>query len=324
MGGTEPTVSDANVVLGYLPTFAVVKSGLPALDRDAAVDAVEREIATPLRLDVPSAAAAIRDVVNDTMAGQIRLATIDHGRDPSSFWLVPFGGGGGLHACAMVRKLSLKGALVPVVPGLLSAFGCIMLDARHDCSTSVRAHLDEVSPAELRRMLDAHHAEGEQVLKSQRFEVSEMAHEATFSVRFAGQFHTVDLVTRDLDDLSFERLEGEFKDRYEELYGTLLETRAYLVAVRSSVFARIRPEGEITGLTSSSLETIFDGERTTPVYVDGRQMTVPVWDRAALVPEQELDGPGIIVQPDSTIWVEPGFRASVMGSGVIKLELVGR
>ena len=131
-GGTRPTVTDANVVLGRINAARPIGGSLASLDVAAAQAAILRDVGTPLGLDATAAAEAILRVANARMAGALRLVSIERGHDPKHFSLMPFGGGGALHAAALIREVGLARALIPRYPGVTSALGCVIADMRHD------------------------------------------------------------------------------------------------------------------------------------------------------------------------------------------------
>jgi N-methylhydantoinase A len=143
-GNTRPTLTDANLVLGRINPDRPIGGGLKRLDVDAAKAAIKAQVADPLGLDPVAAAEAIVRVANSRMAGAIRLVSIERGHNPRDFALMPFGGGGALHAGALMEEVGLKAALVPPYPGVTSALGCVIADMRHDFVHTVNRTLDEI------------------------------------------------------------------------------------------------------------------------------------------------------------------------------------
>ena len=145
-GGTEPTVTDANVVLGYMNPEAIAGATL-AIDRQAAWTAVEQKIAQPLNVEVLAAAYGITQVANATMMRALRAVSTERGRDPRDFTLIAFGGAGPMHAAALADSLSTTQVQIPLYPGLFSAFGLLLADYRHDYIRSVAVALGPARPA---------------------------------------------------------------------------------------------------------------------------------------------------------------------------------
>ena len=155
-GGTEPTVTDANVVLGRIAAERPLGGGLlQALDAKAALAAIDTAVAKPLGLDPMAAAEAILTVANAKMAGAIRVVSIEKGHDPRSFAYMPFGGGGALHVCAMMREVGVSTGIIPRYPGVTSALGCVMADMRHDAVQTLNLSLPEVDWAGLRTRVES-------------------------------------------------------------------------------------------------------------------------------------------------------------------------
>ncbi|MEC8309582.1 MAG: hydantoinase/oxoprolinase family protein, partial [Pseudomonadota bacterium] len=154
LGNDRPTVTDANLVLGRIDARNPIGDKLTGLDSEAAATAIDTHIATPLGISVHEAAEAIIRVANAKMAGAIRLISIERGHDPKRFAAMPFGGGGALHAGALVREIGLAAAIVPRFPGVNSALGCVMSDLRHDEVRTLNRMLDALDCEELARMID--------------------------------------------------------------------------------------------------------------------------------------------------------------------------
>ncbi len=189
-GNTRPTLTDANLVLGRIDGEKPLGT-LQRLDVEAARAAIAREIAEPLGLDVMAAAEAIVKIANARMAGAIRLVSIERGHDPAKFMAMPFGGGGALHAGALIHEVGLKGALVPRFPGVTSALGCVIADIRHDGVQTVNLMLEGLDAAALdARMVEAgreaHRVVAEAGLSVERIDVL-----YELDMHYLGQTHTV-------------------------------------------------------------------------------------------------------------------------------------
>ncbi|MDC3385789.1 hydantoinase/oxoprolinase family protein, partial [Planktomarina sp.] len=152
-GNDRPTVTDANLVLGRIDARKPIGNKLSVLDRDAAVMAIKKHIATPLGMKVEDAAEAIVKVANSKMAGAIRLISIERGHDPKLFVAMPFGGGGALHAGALMQDIGLAAAIVPRYPGVTSALGCVMSDLRHDEVQTLNVMLNSLDDDHLQKLI---------------------------------------------------------------------------------------------------------------------------------------------------------------------------
>ena len=189
--GDRPTLTDANVVLGRINAERPIGGTLTRLDADAAARAIERDVGRPLGLDVTAAAAAILRVANARMASALRLVSVERGHDPQKFSLMPFGGGGALHAGALMREVGLARAIVPRFPGVTSALGCVIADMRHDRVQTLNRLLAELDPARLAHEMDQATAELSVLLDraTVAFTGRQTVHELDMS--YVGQTHTV-------------------------------------------------------------------------------------------------------------------------------------
>src|SRR6185312_2286134 len=164
LGNDRPTVTDANLVLGRINPDRPIGGKLACLDIEAARRAIEAYLAKPLGLGIEEAAEAILKVANAKMAGAIRLVSIEKGHDPAKFAAMPFGGGGALHAGALIEEVGLGSALVPRFPGVTSALGCVVADMRHDRVQTVNRLLSDLDADQLGKQMIAVAEEAESVL----------------------------------------------------------------------------------------------------------------------------------------------------------------
>jgi N-methylhydantoinase A len=321
-GGTRATVTDAHLLLGHLPASAMRENGLPELDVAAARGAVERTIAGPLGLGVEAAAEAVLEVVNENMAGQIRLETVEQGLDVRRFHLVGFGGAGPLHVCALIRKLGVRGAIVPVFPGITSALGCTLCSAQHDFARTIRRRLDDMSVAEIRTVFDEQRRDGEDLLTQQGLDVAGAVQECSLTMLYEGQRHTISVDFPDHAPESPDEIRARFDERYQVLYGNLLNLARVVVSLRSSVmvplerldlkacFARLRDAASVP-------------DATVPSWFAGSAHEAALVARSTLDVGREVPGPAIITQRDSTTIIEPGFVARVTPGGSLLVTRSG-
>ncbi|EDP65335.1 5-oxoprolinase (ATP-hydrolyzing) [alpha proteobacterium BAL199] len=320
LGNDRPTVTDANVVLGRINAERPIGGKLARLDVEAAKAAIETTVGKPLGLSVMAAAEAIIKVANSRMAGAIRLVSIERGHDPKSFVAMPFGGGGALHAGALIKEVGLAGALVPRFPGVTSALGCVIADMRHDFVRTINGLLDTVDIDAVDHEAAAFRDEGQALLDRAgvAFEGRETLVELDMS--YLGQTHTVavPLTIRDgdggSDGLGIERdaVRAAFEARYREVYGRVLERLPIRVLnVRVTAVGR-RPKFGLSILApgaDGSVEAAARGRR--PVFVDGAWHDAAIFDRLALPVGAVIPGPAVLEQSDATIFVEPDLQAEV-------------
>jgi N-methylhydantoinase A len=318
LGNERPTVTDADVLTGRIDAARPIGGKIARLDVDAARRAIETRVGKPLGLDVMAAAEAIIRVANSRMAGAIRLVSIERGHDPREFIAMPFGGGGALHAGALIREVGLAKALIPRHPGVTSALGCVIADIRHDFVMTVNRLLDEVDVgalgADVRRLAQQGAAlvEGAKVQLTGRDTIVEL------DMSYVGQTHTVGVPLAGALDAAAIR--AAFEARYRAAYGRLLEGIAMRVLnLRVAVIGR-RPKLDLIGLAPKPGGTVAAARRgTRRIYVDGAFAEAPVYARLDLPAGAVIPGPAILEQPDTTIFIDPGLVGSVDRFGNVVL-----
>ena len=312
-GNERPTLTDANVVLGRINPERPIGGALARLDVDKAAAAIAKHVGDPLGLAPVAAAEAIVRVANSRMAGAIRLVSIERGHNPRDFVLMPFGGGGGLHAGALMKEVGLKLALVPPYPGVTSALGCVMADMRHDFVHTVNRTLEQIDlaafDAEIARMA----AQGEALLERSAVAFTGRDTLVACDMLYLGQTHTVavPLDWRKDRPLDAAAIRAAFERRYREVYGRLLEGIPVRVLNLHVALVGRRPKLDLAVLApqGGSLESAKQGERA--VYVDGGWQQASVYARHALPIGAVVPGPAILEQQDATILVEQNLLARV-------------
>ena len=326
LGNDRPTVTDANVLLGRIDARRPIGGKLAELDVEAARRAVATHVAGPLGIDVMAAAEAIIRVANSRMAGAIRLVSIERGHNPRDFIAMPFGGGGGLHAGALMQEVGLARALIPRYPGVTSALGCVIADMRHDFVLTVNRLLEALDVAglasEMRRMA----RDGNSLLDRSgvRFTGRDVLVELDMS--YLGQTHTVavplDLGPGDgLGRIDAAMIRAGFERRYRAVYGRLLDGIAPSVLNLHLAVVGRRPKLDLMLLApcaGKSLESARLGTR--PVYVGGSWVEAPVHARLELPVAAVIPGPAILEQPDSTVFIDPGLAGTVDRFGNVILS----
>src|SRR5437870_6188422 len=189
-GGTEPTVTDANVILGRLSPERFL-GGEMRLDRNAAVTALRDRLAQPLNVNLERAASGMLQVATSAMANAVRHVTLERGLDPRDFVLVAYGGGGPLHAASVARELSIRTVIIPQAPGHFSALGMLMADLRRDYVQTLFARLDELEMYELEDEFKKLEAEGRQALEDSGIPTDQIVFERAADMRYVGQEHAV-------------------------------------------------------------------------------------------------------------------------------------
>ncbi len=326
LGNDRPTVTDAHVVLGRIDADRPIGGKIGRLDVAAAKRAIETAVATPLGLDVMAAAEAIVRVANSRMAGAIRLVSIERGYNPRDFAAMPFGGGGALHAGALIKEVGLATALVPRFPGITSALGCVIADMRHDFVHTLNRLLDaldvEALDLEMRRLA----AEGRALLDRSGVKFNGRDVIVELDMSYVGQTHTVAVpLPQTIGDaataVSRELIRGAFEARYREVYGRLLDKIALRVLnLRLAVVGR-RPKLDLALLAPGSGKSAAEAKLgNRPVYIEGKWVEAPVYARLDLPPGTVIPGPAILEQPDTTIFIDPDLEGSVDRFGNVILS----
>ncbi len=321
-GGTEPTISDANLLLGRLDA-GKLKSVTGGVTLDTVRTAFEDKIAAPLGLDATDAAAAVIRMANTKMAGAIRMVSVSLGADPRDFALFAFGGAGPLHATALAREIGVPRVLVPSRPGIANAIGCVVADLRHDFVNTVNRPLDLIDIDWLHGVFARQIETGEQLLQKDRVAMHEIRHLHSVDMQFVGQSH---LLRVPLESPTPDT--AELRRRFEEVYFRrfrveLADIRANLVNVNTSVIG-VRDDLDLSTLIDpagrlAALDDARSGMR--PVYFDGGWHDTPVYWRDHLPAEFHVTGPAVIEQMDTTVLIEPGDAAAGDAAGNILIRL---
>ena len=320
-GNDRPTVTDANVVLGRIDPESPIGGKLERLDVEAARRAIDIHVGEKLGLSTVEAAEAILTVANSRMAGAIRLVSIERGFDPKRFAFMPFGGGGALHTGAMLKDVGIGRAIVPRYPGVTSAMGCVIADMRQDFVQTVNALAAGLDTGALAATMQGHVDEGLALLKAapSRFEAEDVVVE--LDMAYVGQTHTVAVplpvrieggrvAVPTVDDI-----ETAFDAAYRATYGRLLKNGARRVMnLRTAIIGR-RPKFDLTTLapTGGSVEQARIGSRQ--VHFGDAWHATAIFDRLNLPVGATVEGPAILVQPDTTVLVDPGLKAEVDACG---------
>jgi N-methylhydantoinase A len=323
-GNMRPTVTDANVLLGRIAADRPLGGGLlAALNAELSRQAIEEHVAKPLGLDVLAAAEAMLTVANAKMAGAIRLVSIERGHDPRSFAYMPFGGGGALHVCAMMREVGVGTGIVPRYPGVTSALGCVMADMRHDAVQTLNKGLAELDIADLRDRITTLARNCQARLDSASVRFAEVQQIIALDMLYAGQTHTVqvNLPVAQADEITAQGIQSAFETVYRAAFGRVLD--GIPIRVMNLRYARIgvRPKFDLSILAPQGAgSTQPVGEQQ--VYHAGRWWTAQRYARLDLPVGARVQGPAILEQADTTVWLEPGFEASVDSFGNLLVKPV--
>lgn len=318
-GGTEPTNTDANLVLGRLGSRLV--GGGMELDRGAAEEAIRKQVAEPLGLDLHEAARAIIEVANANMANAVRLISLQRGYDPREFALVAFGGAGALHGAAIAAELGIPTVLVPPRPGAWSALGCLMVDIRHDLSEMFLVAAADADPQELESAFARMEDKGRTLLEGEGVTPDDVRLERSIAMRYLGQWRSMEVVVT--QDSGLDAAIEQFHDAHEREYSyrrddTPVELyRLQLMATGPAADLRL-PEDE-----PDEDAAMPEPAETRPVWFDGQDepQDTPVYARDDLRAGMTFTGPAVIEQLDTTTLIPPGVNAEVDRTGTVRMTI---
>ena len=320
-GNTRPTVTDANVVLGRIAADRPLGGGLlHALDAKSAEKAIESCIAKPLGLDTLAAAEAILTVANAKMAGAIRVVSIERGHDPRQFAYMPFGGGGALHVCAMMREVGVTTGIVPRYPGVTSALGCVMADMRHDAVQTINKLLADVDLLQLKSLLTDLASACQKRLDSAGVKFDNIQEIITLDMFYMGQTHTLQVALGG-EDITQSLIQSAFEKTYLASFGRILS--GIPIRVMNLRYARVgvRPKFDLTILAPQGVGSTKP-IGTQQVFHAGQWWEAKRYARLDLPVGSEVTGPAILEQADTTVWLEPEFVARVDALGNLLVERV--
>lgn len=322
LGGTRPTVTDANLLLGRLS--AQLLGGRMRLDEGAAERAIGAIVAGPLRMSAAEAAAGILAIANATMANAVRAVTTERGLDPRDFALVAYGGAGPMHAVDVARELAIERVLIPPSPGHFSAIGMLTADLRREY---VRTHFSRLEPArleELEALTRALEAEALAWLRGTGMTSDDVVYERAADMRYVGQEHavTVSLTMPFTSEGADTAIKAAFDAAHQQMYShSAPEEAAEVVSLRVSIVGRL-PKPAWSALERGAAEPPKGAllERR-PVHFNGAPLETPVYARPALLAGNVIDGPAIVTEAASSTTIPPRTRAEVGPFGALALTL---
>jgi N-methylhydantoinase A len=322
-GGTEPTVTDANVILGRLSPERFL-GGEMRLDRKAAEQALKERLAKPLHVDLERAAAGMLQVATAAMANAVRHVTLERGLDPRDFTLIAYGGGGPLHASSVARELSIGTVIIPNAPGHFSALGMLMADLRRDYVQTLFVRMDDMEMSDLEERFKALETEGRKALEASGMTTDRIVFERSADMRYVGQEHAV--AVRMPPDVSSESARDEIKRFFDEAHElryshSAPEESADIVSLRVSAIGRLgKPQFPKISQGSSKPRGAERGTRTV-IFEGAGALEATVFDRAKLQAGNVITGPAVIEEAASTTILEPGDTVTVNPYGHLIMKL---
>lgn len=315
LGGEKPTVTDANVALGFLPQ--VLAGGSMTLDVERSRQAISRDIAAPLGLTVEEAALGIREIVNVNMARAIRAVTVERGVDPRDFTLLAIGGSGPVHACDLARALDIRRVLFPRAPGVFTAMGMLAGNVERYFLRPLPGLLATTDGTRVAAMLAEMRAEAEAALAEEGYAPARIACEFEFDLRYRGQDSELQVALAEGQPFDPKAIREAFLKVYAATYGYASQDAVEVVNLRLRAIGLSDQALDFKALKSEQLQagTLSLGSRPIHFSRDSGWVDTPIVARAALA--APMAGPVVLQSPDTTIIVPPGATAAPDAAGNI-------
>jgi N-methylhydantoinase A len=325
LGGTEPTVTDANLVLGRLAADRFL-GGEMRLEVEAAQRALTERVAKPLCMDVTAAADGILRIAATAMSYAVKGVTTERGLDAGDFALVAYGGAGPLHAVQVAREIGIRTVIVPTAPGVFSAFGMLFSDLRYDFVRTWFTRLEDAPFAAIERVYRDLERQGRAAIAGTSVKPQKLALKRAADMRYVGQEHavTVDLPLKVFEREDRRAIKRLFDAMHELRYGTSApDERAEIVSLRSTVTGLMRkpPQERVARGGRTPDKAAFTGRR--PVYLDGKFRSTPTYARAALTAGNRISGPALIEEHAATTVLLPGDKLEVDAGGHLIIKVAG-
>jgi N-methylhydantoinase A len=325
-GGDRPTVTDAQLVLGRISPYLL--GGTIELDEPAAKEAIREQIAEPLGFSVEKAADGVLEIAVGNMATGIRLVSVRRGRDPRSYTLFPFGGGGGMHACLTADVLGMTRIVVPRAPGATSAEGLLFSDVRVDHTRTSVQREDELDVVRFEAELDALREQAAGELRAQGFADELVGFELHAEMRYAGQAYEVrvplddTLPAEDALRAAFGAFHAAHEDRYGFSYAG--DEVVELVNIGIAGFGALaRPATAVPSAADAQWRDFHKYDRPMYVRSHSRLRECAVYERPTVAVADTLPGPAVVEQYDTTVVVDEGWHAVATPGGSLLLERSG-
>ena len=311
-GGTEPTVTDANLVLGRINTH--IAGGQVSLDIDAATASIQDKIASHLGMTLSAAASGILSIANNNMVGAIRNISVERGHDPRDFALVAYGGAGPMHAIDVATLLGINRVVAPLNPGIASAYGLLAADFKNDYAKTFLQQPPHYDYGGIQSVFQELEGEGTSWLSEEGVPQNLHRLARTADLRYAhqGSEVSVPLPSGRLDSMTLESVIQEFHSRHERLYGFALDQPVEIVTLRvaasgdvGTVDLHLLPDG-----LGSPQEAVIEDRQ---IFFDapGGFVSCQVFQRDELAPGSNISGPAILEGMDSTVVINPGWHGEI-------------
>ncbi len=323
-GGTLPTVTDANLALGYLEPNAVL-GGSVTLDKQKAEVALQQHIADPLGISMQDAAYGVSAIVNQNMANAIRRITIEKGYDPRDFALICAGGAAGMHIISLAEEMGIKTILVPKIASCLCAFGQIISDIKYNyLATQMMIMSPSANLDALNNKLEELEKQGIQKLLEDGFSESDIVIERTMEMRYVGQVHECNVLIPNgfIDADKAQVILDRFHKRHKELYTyDELDSKVELVNIEVSVMGKIsKPQLPTLPTQVEDISQAQTGTRSMLFEREEGWVDTPIYDGEKFGAGATVTGPALIQEPTTTLVIKSGWQAELHQTGTYKLS----
>jgi len=317
-GGNNPTVSDANLVLGYLNPGGLIGGKLP-LNYENAFNSIQKKIAKPLNLSVEKAAYGMFTIVNSNMVNGIRRVSVERGYDPRDFVLVAAGGATGAHITAIASEIGINTVIVSKLSSGLCAYGQIISDVKYNYMATMPVRLNEnCDYGKINKLFKDIESKGKEHLKNDGFDEEEIDVHRSLEMRYLGQIHecTVNIDIFDIDSETIEIIKEAFHKRHEELYTySEQESSIELVNIESTVYGRIDRPSPTEIKNNTLLKDALKSNRNLIFSNSGELIKTPVYDGNLLSNGHQIHGPAVVEEDTTTLVIEPGWMLELHKSG---------
>lgn len=323
-GGEEPTVTDANLVIGVIDPDNFL-GGEKKLHKEKAYKAIGGKVAQPLAMSVEDVASGIIHVVNANMVRAIRVISVESGHDPREFALVAFGGAGPMHAAAVADELNIPTVIIPVAPGILSAYGCLVADVQMDYGRTYISRINNLDISAVNGIYASMEENALDLMKREKVGEGKVTFVRSADMRYVGQAYELSVpfpqgvVTERIRDL----LAQEFHRIHEVAYGYFIENETIeIINLRLTAMGEVpKPSMPKNAYSRPHGETLAHSKKERRVYFKGTWHKTSVFNRADLMAGDCIDGPAIVEGRDSTAVIPPGKNAQVDLYGNIIVDM---
>ena len=317
-GGTEPTVSDANLILGYLNPDGLI-GGRLHLNYENALKSIEEKIAKPLNMSVEKAAYGMFTIVNNNMVNGIRRVSVERGYDPRDFVLVAAGGATGAHITALAAEMGINTVIVSKLSSGLCAYGQIISDVKYNYMATIPVRLDEnCDYGKINHLFKDIETKGKKHLKNDGFNEEEVDIYRSLEMRYLGQIHecTVNIGNFEIDNETIEKVKEAFHKRHEELFTySELHSPVELVNIESTLYGRIDRPIPTEIENDTLLKDALKSYRNLIYSSSGELIKTPVYDGNLLSAGHQINGPAVVEEDTTTLVIEPGWLLELHKSG---------